>query len=129
MPQQVCMGAMMTCSFGVTPCPLVVIPENRVFTSNMPAATIMDFVPEENIATFGMCSSILNPEVEAATTAALGVLTPMPCVPATVTPWVPGTEDVLLGNIPSLNNSCTLTCLWGGEITFTDAGQVQVEVS
>jgi len=129
MPQQVCMGAMMACSFGAAPSSLIVLPVNRVFTSNMPAATIMDHIPIVNIPPFAMCSSIANPEVAAATIAALGVLTPMPCIPVTVAPWIPGTEDVLIGNMPSLNNNCTLMCLWAGEITISEAGQVQTEVS
>ncbi|MEE9361198.1 MAG: DUF4280 domain-containing protein [Cellulophaga sp.] len=126
---QVCMGAMMTCPFGVAPATLSVLPTNMVNTSNMPAATIMDNIPIVNIPTFGMCSSIANPTVAAATTAAFGVLTPMPCLPATVAPWTPGTPDVLIGSIPSLNNSCTLNCLWGGVITITSPGQTQCEVS
>ncbi len=119
----------MTCTFGVAPASLIVLPTNRVMTSNMPAATIMDHIPMVNIPTFGMCSSPSNPEVAAATAAALGVLTPMPCIPVTVAPWEPGTEDVMIGNMPSLNNTCMCNCLWGGEISFTEAGQEQTEVS
>ncbi|WP_340065857.1 DUF4280 domain-containing protein [Ascidiimonas aurantiaca] len=129
MPLQVCMGATMTCSFGAAPSSLIVLPTNRVMTSNMPAATIMDNIPIVNIPPFGMCSSLANPTVAAATTAALGVLTPMPCIPATVTPWVPGTTDVLIGNIPSLNDTCSLNCLWGGVISIEQAGQTQCQVS
>jgi len=129
MPVQVCMGAMMTCPFGVAPSSLIVLPTNRVNTSTMPAATIMDNKPIVNIPPFGLCSSIANPTVAAATAAAFGVLTPMPCVPATVAPWSPGTPDVLIGNIPSLNNSCTLNCMWGGVITITSPGQTQCMVS
>lgn len=129
MPQQVCMGAMMSCSFGEAPSTLIVLPENRVMTSSMPAATIMDHIPLENILPFGMCSSLANPVVAAATIAAFGALTPMPCIPATIAPWTPGTEDVLIANMPSLNNTCTLMCMWAGEITISQAGQVQTEVS
>jgi len=129
MPQQVCMGAMMTCSFGVAPSSLIVLPQNRVMTSNMPAANIMDNKPIVNIPPFGMCSSLANPTVAAATTAALGVLTPMPCVPATVTPWAPGSPTVMLGNIPTLNNTCTLNCMWGGVITISQPGQTQTQVA
>lgn len=128
MPQQVCMGATMMCTFGVAPASLIVLPENRVMTSNMPAANILDNKPLVNIPPFGMCSSLANPTVATATTAALGVLTPMPCIPATVTPWVPGSPTVLLANIPTLNNTCSLNCMWGGVITFVQAGQVQCEV-
>jgi hypothetical protein len=129
MPQQVCMGAMMTCSFGVAPSSLIVLPQNRVLTSNMPAANIMDNKPLVNIPPFGMCSSIANPTVAAATTAALGVLTPMPCIPATVAPWAPGSPTVLVGNIPALNNTCTLNCMWGGVITINQAGQLTHDVA
>ncbi|AVI50452.1 DUF4280 domain-containing protein [Pukyongia salina] len=129
MPQQVCMGAMMTCSFGVAPSSLIVLPQNRVMTSNMPAANIMDNKPIVNIPPFGMCSSLANPTVAAATTAALGVLTPMPCVPATVTPWAPGSPTVMLGNMPTLNNTCTLNCMWGGVITISQPGQTQTQVA
>jgi hypothetical protein len=125
MPQQVCMGAMMTCSFGTAPSSLIVLPQNRVMTSNMPAANIMDNKPLVNIPPFGMCSSLANPTVAAATTAALGELKPMPCIPATVTPWAPGSSVVMVGNMPTLNNTCTLNCMWGGVIIIHQPGQVQ----
>jgi hypothetical protein len=123
MPVQVVMGATMTCSFGAAPSTLVVLPVNRVNSGGVPAANIMDNKPIVNIPPFGMCSSLANPTVASATSAALGVLTPMPCVPATAAPWVPGTPDVLIGNQPALNNACTLMCNWAGIITITDPGQ------
>ena len=129
MPEQVCMGAMMTCSFGVAPASLVVLPANKVMTSNMPAANIMDNKPMVNIPTFGMCSSPSNPEVAAATAAALGVLTPMPCVPATVAPWSPGASKTMIANMPALDNSCTCNCMWGGVISISQPGQTQCQVS
>jgi hypothetical protein len=122
------MGAMMQCSFGMAPSSLVVLPVNRVFTNQMPDANIMDHIPMTNIMPFGMCQSVANPEVAAATAAALGVLTPMPCIPATPAPWVPGAPTVLLGNMPTLDNTSQLMCIWGGVITFTDAGEETVEV-
>lgn len=128
MPQQVCMGAMMTCSFGAAPSSLVVLPTNKTTTGYMPDANIMDNIPFVNIMPFAMCSSLANPTVAAATTAALGVLTPMPCIPVTVTPWTPGSATVMLANMPTLNNSCTLNCMWGGVITFTSPGQTTVMV-
>jgi hypothetical protein len=128
MPLQVCMGAMMLCSFGVAPSSLVVLPTNRVITNEVPDANIMDHIPLVNILPFGMCSCPDNPEVAAATAAALGVLTPMPCVPVTPEPWVPGAPTVLLGNFPTLDNTSELICTWGGVITFVDAGEETVEV-
>ena len=129
MPQQVCMGAMLTCSFGVAPSSLVVLPQNLVMTSNMPAANIMDNKPMVNILPFGMCTSLANPTVASATTAALGVLTPMPCIPNTVTPWAPGSPTVMIANMPAVNNTCTLNCMWGGVISVSQAGQVTVQVA
>ena len=128
MPLQVCMGAMMQCSFGMAPSSLVVLPTNRVMTNQMPDANIMDHIPMTNIMPFGMCMSIANPVVASATAAALGVLTPMPCIPATPAPWVAGAPTVLLGNFPSLDNVSQLMCMWTGVITFVDAGEVTVDI-
>ncbi len=128
MPLQVCMGAMMQCSFGMAPSSLVVLPTNRVMTNMVPDANIMDHIPMVNIMPFGMCQSLANPTVAAATTAALGVLTPMPCIPVTPAPWIAGAPTVLLGNFPTLDNVSQLMCTWAGVITFTDAGEETVEV-
>ena len=128
MPNQVCMGAMMACTFGVAPSSLVVLPVNKVMTNEVPDANIMDHIPMTNIMPFGMCMSPSNPTVAAATAAALGVLTPMPCIPNTPSPWVPGAVTVLLGNQPALDNVSQLMCIWGGVITFTFAGEVTVEI-
>jgi len=124
----VCMGAMIKCSFGIAPSSLVVLPQNRVLVSNMPMANIMDNKPMVNILTFGMCQSPANPVVAAATAAALGVLTPMPCIPATVAPWTPGNPMTMIGSMPVINNSSTLLCTWGGAITITSPGQTTTMV-
>jgi hypothetical protein len=128
MPQQVCMGAQMMCSFGMAPSSLVVLPVNRVNTDMVPDANIMDFVPMENIMPFGMCITPSNPEVASATAAALGVLTPMPCIPVTTSPWTPGAATVNLAFFPTLDNISMLMCTWGGVITFVDAGEETVNV-
>ncbi|MGH2457996.1 MAG: DUF4280 domain-containing protein [Chloroflexota bacterium] len=128
MPPHVCMGAMMQCTFGVAPSSLIVLPQNRVLTSKVPAATIMDGKPIVNVPPFGMCSSIANPTVAAATTAALGVLTPMPCVPVTPAPWAPGSPTVLVGGVPALNLSSKLMCTWGGVISIVSPGQMTHQI-
>src|SRR3954470_6100538 len=124
MPNQVCMNAMMMCSFGMAPSSLVVLPVNRVMTDMVPDANIMDHIPMVNIMPFGMCMSPANPMVAAATAAALGVLTPMPCIPDTPAPWLPGAATVMLGNAPSLDNASQLMCAWGGVITFVTPGEM-----
>jgi len=123
----VCMGAMMQCSFGVAPSSLVVLPANRTLTGT-PAATIMDHAPIVNVPPFGMCNSPSNPTVAAATAAALGVLTPMPCIPATSAPWVPGVPTVTIGNFPVLDNQSKLMCNWGGVIQITAPGEFTAQV-
>lgn len=128
MPNQVCMGAMMMCTMGMAPSNLVVLPINRTFTDQMPDANIMDHIPIVNIPPFGMCISPANPMVAAATAAALGVLTPMPCIPVTPSPWVTGVPTVLLGNQPTLDNTHMLMCNWAGVITFTTPGEFTVMV-
>jgi hypothetical protein len=127
MGNQVCMGAMLKCSFGMAPSSLTVLPLAKVM-AQMPAATIMDNIPMLNIMPFAMCQSLANPTVAAATAAALGVLTPMPCIPVTPAPWAPGSPTVMIGNKPSLNNSSKLMCTWGGVIEITNAGQTSVQV-
>lgn len=122
MPNQVVNTAQLMCNQGATSV-LVVLPLNRVMSGNQPAANIMDHIPMVNIMPFGMCRSLANPTVATATTAAQGVLTPMPCIPLTVAPWTPGATTVLLGNQPSLDNTCKLTCTWGGTIQVTSPGQ------
>ena len=124
---QVIAGANLQCSFGAAPSVLSVLPVNRVM-SGAPAANIMDFVPMLNVMPFGVCSCPANPMVIAATAAALGVLTPMPCIPMTVAPWAPGAPTVLVGNMPSLQNSSKLMCMWGGVIQVLVPGQFTVMV-
>lgn len=127
MGQQVCAGAMLKCSFGMAPGTLMVLPLNKVMTI-MPDANIMDNKPMVNILPFGMCMSMANPQVAAATAAALGVLVPMPCLPMTSAPWMPGSPTVLLGNMPTLNNASKLMCMFGGVIEICMPGQMTVAV-
>ena len=120
-------GAMTQCSFGVAPSTLMVLPTNCVMASSMPAANIMDNKPMVNILPFGMCQSLANPTVAAATAAAMGVLTPMPCIPVTSAPWMPGVPQVLIANMPALNDSCKCMCSWGGVISINMAAQFQTQ--
>ncbi len=122
------MGATLQCSFGVAPGTLMVLPANLVMTGGVPGGNIMDNKPMVNVLPFGMCNSPSNPMVAAATAAALGVLTPMPCIPVTAAPWVPGAPTVLIGNMPALQNSCKLMCNWGGVIQMLVPGQFTVMV-
>lgn len=127
MPNQIVTGALMQCSFGLAPAPFTVLPENQVMAGGpLPAANIFDMKPLLNVPPFGMCSAPANPAVIAATAAALGVLTPMPCMPVPAGTWLPGDPKVLIGFLPSLNNDCKLLCAWGGVIQFNVPGEFTV---
>ena len=119
-------GSLLTCTQGTAPSTLLVV----VLTTTAqgpPAANIMDCAPLTNIPTFGMCMSALNPTVAAATAAALGVLTPMPCIPVTA-PWAPGVPTVLVRNALALDAASKCTCAYGGQISITTP-DVMVDVS
>ncbi len=120
-------GAMMTCSFGVAPSALNVLPTNKLL-AGPPAANIMDNKPFVNIPPFGMCMSLANPAVAAATSAAMGVLTPQPCMPAIPAPWAPGSPQVMIGGMPALNDMSKCMCAWAGVIQITFPGQVTIDI-
>lgn len=120
-------GALIKCSFGMAPSSLMILPTCKVTVTQF-VATIMDNKPFVNILPFGMCTTLSNPTVALATTAALGVLTPMPCVPVTVAPWVIGCPTVLVGCFPVLTDSSILMCMWGGVIKVDLAGQFTVQI-
>ncbi len=129
MPKQVCTGAKLQCTFGAAPSSLIAIPKGPPTVATGPnAATIKDHVPIANIQPFGMCTSLANPAVAAATTAAFGVLTPMPCMPVTPAPWAPGSPKVQINNTPALNSTSKCMCAWLGIISILDPGQYPVEI-
>lgn len=119
----VCNGAQMVCSMGTGNAILVVLPERRILLDGQPQANIMDHKSMTNIPSFGLCTSLANPVVAAATAAHHGCLTPMPCVPNTTSPWQKGHEKLLLKNFPALCMDDKLSCAWAGTITIADCGQ------
>ncbi|MDL2284341.1 DUF4280 domain-containing protein [Oxalobacter sp. OttesenSCG-928-P03] len=121
-------GCLCQCSFGMAPSGLNVLPAGRTMAGNMPAASIMDHQPFVNIMPFGVCTSPANPQVAAATAAALGVLTPMPCIPNTAAPWAPGKPTVMINNQPALDQNSKLVCMWGGVISIVAPTQVTVQI-
>lgn len=128
MPIQVVNGAKLMCSFGMAPSTLTVLPLRRVNVDNQPSATIMDHKPMVNIMPFGNCMSLANPTVASATSAAMGVLTPMPCIPNTPSPWTPGGITVNNTNEVTLDNPSICNCVWGGVITISYPGQTPTMV-
>lgn len=123
MGKYVTMGAMLQCSFGMTPSQLIVLDPLRPKIQNKPKANIMDFAPMVNIPPFGMCRSISNPTVAAATAAAMGTLTPMPCIPAITAPWAPSGQEKI-SNFPAVLQNSKCICMWGGNISINFPGHV-----
>lgn len=120
-------GATLMCSFGMAPSTLTVLPASRVF-SGTPAANIGDCIPNVNILPFGMCSSLSNPTVASATSAAGGVLTPQPCIPVITGTWVPGSPTVTIGGKPAVNQTCKCMCAYAGVVQITNPGQTKAMV-
>lgn len=122
-------GAQCVCSFGSTPSNLQVTSQGSDLAEGQPVATIQDVQPNTNILPFGMCSSLANPAVAAATAAALGVLTPQPCTMAPSGTWTSSNSKVMVGGVPCLTNECTLMCSTGaGTIQITVPGQTKILV-
>ena len=113
-------GTRIQCSFGTAPGTLRVLPTRNVSIDGAQMANILDNKPMVNIQPCGLCRSLANPVVASATSAAMGVLTPMPCVPNTTAPWMPGKTDVLINNQPALLGTDKLLCAWGGIIQINE---------
>lgn len=128
MPKQVTMGASLLCSQGAASSKLIVLPINRVIADGMPAANVMDMIPIVNIPPFGVCRSLANPQVAAATASAMGVLTPMPCIPVITGPWKPGSKKVKIANQSALNDRSKCMCMWGGNIQIMKPGSKKVDI-
>ena len=97
----------------------------RPLVQNKPMGNISDIKPMVNIMPFGMCQSMANPTVASATAAAMGTLTPMPCVPVIPAPWAPGGQE-MIAKLPALLNNCKCMCAWGGVISVNMPGNVCV---
>ena len=123
-----CTGATLSCSFGMAPVPFSALPASRVMINGRPAGVMTDMAPAVNIPPFGMCSSLSNPTVASATAAALGVLTPMPCIPVPAGPWMNPAPKVLIGGRQAISDGSKLMCAWGGQISVQFAGQTGVQL-
>lgn len=124
----VCSGATMKCTFGDRNAKLSVYPDRTVFLTGQPMANITDHTALYNIAPFGKCHTTKYPATGAATAAAHGRLTPMPCVPGTVSNWINGKDDYFIKGAPALLKSSYCRCCYGGVITITYDGQLDTGI-
>lgn len=116
--------ATIRCSCGDKCAKLTVYPDRTVFLTEKPMANISDYVSMYNIAPLGKCHTVAYPPTGSATAANHGHLTPMPCVPGTVSEWINGKSDYIIKGKPALLKSSYCRCKWGGIITITNDGQV-----
>jgi Domain of unknown function (DUF4280) len=136
-------GAYLKCSCCDTYSVLTAPLSHGVYIKDKAQMNIMDFKPIANIKTFGMCKSIKNPSVAAATAISCGMqvlvpglaliklilgkdmgpVQPMPCQPVITKQWEDGKKDKLVENQPALLNISKNSCAYGGEITIVDDGQ------
>ena len=119
MPELLTTGCMLSCSFGVAPSAFIAteMPGKPTLMEVLATATIFEIVPVENIPPFGVCSSLANPTVASATAAAMGALTPMPCVPVIVAPWAPPSAILSANKLPLATVESKCECAWGGVIS------------
>lgn len=101
----------------------------NVMIENKPILTTKDTVPFMNVSPAGvMCQSMANPMVASATAAAMGVLTPQPCVPNFVGMWLPGTINCKCKFMGLVDSSCSLMCAYAGKLSITFAGATRTTV-
>ena len=128
-PSPVVAGAILECGMGTAPSVMVVLPVAKVLVEGLPAARVTDNIPFLNLLPFGMCQSPANPMVMAATAAALGVLTPMPCLPMPVGPWNSPVSKTVAGGLALLGSGGTCSCAYGGSISIKMAGAMRSTAS
>lgn len=128
MPKVLTSGTQCQCSFGAAPSTLVARPGVAQSTA-LPVLTVDQIAPTTNIPPFGMCSSLANPQVAAATSAAAGVLTPQPCIPAITGPWAPGSSNHhVMGNAAATEAS-RCVCNWGGVISVVSTPNIALDAA
>jgi hypothetical protein len=114
-------GAQLRCTQGLSPATLALQP-GVATADGKPVATVMGFLPMANIPPFGMCQSLANPQVAAATASAQGALTPQPCVPVITAPWSPGSGVSSIQSTKLLTDDSTCNCQWAGQISISEPG-------
>ncbi len=122
MPNLVTSGATLACTLGTATSLFQVPAVGGITAGGVPVATIADHKAMVNIRPFGVCTSPTNPGGGANRP-------PPPCVPAIVTPWMPGSPSVRTGNVPVLNDTGQCRCQWGGVVSILAPGQQTTTVS
>jgi len=115
-------GALLQCNQGTAPCSLVVLPTRQIDGDTQPTATVQDYKPVVNIATFVLCKSPQNPATKTNPSGQA------PCVPVVTSAWSPGSSVVTVADEKALTDDSTCSCQLGGTITIASAGSSGLEV-
>jgi len=120
----VCSGDEYHCSYGTLLCPIQVFSNRKVSIDGRLAATEGDN-QIQNLRGFGMCSSLKNPQVAAATVMAEGVLTPQPCSPVLAGGWTCLTNTKISGK-RTITSQSEIWSAFSGRITNVTTRQEKV---
>jgi len=130
MPEMLTTGCLLKCSQGTAPMPFVALQlPGKPVIAGLPTAMETEIAPLVNIPSFVMCKSLGNPEVAAATSAADGELTPMPCVPVVTAPWMPASTIQSYNGVPLVTVQAKCLCDFGGEIAVSEPAAAAAFVS
>lgn len=125
---QVTEGALMCCSFGTAPRPLVVTSNQGIMIDGRLAATVDDCAPFANLPPFAGCLSPANPLFGSFGAAAAGGPPAVPpCTPIATGPWSPPSLISTIHGTPALQFSAVWTCGYAGVVQFVDSGQATAE--
>lgn len=114
-------GAELLCNQGTTPAALTVPRPRRSSARTDLLAVVDDHVPLVHLAPFGACRCPANPAVAAATAAAMGILTPAPCMPVVPLPWSLGAARLTFDGVLALTADSTVKCAYSGTISVLDS--------
>lgn len=106
-------GNMCKCSCGTMPILLTTF--NTVSVEKTPVVTNTD---TGMLISFGICSSKLNPAVQAAIAESFGTIEYATCKSSIVTPWLNTKSTVLACGKPVCTSSSTCKCMFGGTISI-----------
>ena len=128
---QVTEGALMVCSFGTAPMPLIVTSNQTVTLGGRRAATIFDCAPAANIPPFACCLSPANPLfVGGVASAALGgAPAAPPCTPIPTGTWMQPSLISTVSGGPALLQTAQWVCGYAGVVQLAQSGQIASDVT
>lgn len=107
MKDVICEGSLLKCQWGLIPSPIKCLPFTMTKAAKKKIATIIDFAPNINIKSFGMCRSPITTIYTP-----LGPVYP-PCMPSVVSPWQSGNTKVKVNGKQILTPGSKCLCIKG----------------